>query len=86
MSDDDDDRKFEPTMSAEAFDRLWEVQGLKWRVDDHFRMCVGSGLLLKHGTFVNKLHNLLRDFLVVGDHRTCPDHTDPPACNWLNVL
>ena len=59
---------------------LWEVRGLKFRVDDLYAHCRDRGLLpyFRKEHFRAKVFSMLQKFLVEGETRRDPRYVPPP--------
>ena len=69
-------------LTPEQFEELWETQGLKYRIGDHYEMLCTSGLRLPFDNFLSKWKNTLWSFLVEGEVRRQPEQQGAKAVRW----
>ena len=66
-------------LPEEDLAELWEIRGLKFRVDELHQYCQDRGLLphFRKDSFRAKVYSMLRSFLVEGDSRRDPRYVPP---------
>jgi len=66
-------------LSEDELVELWEIRGLKFRVDELHKFCQERGLLphLRRDSFRKKVLGMLRAFMVNGEIRRDPRFVPP---------
>ena len=66
-------------LSEDELLEIWEMRGMKFRIDELHAYCVAHGLMshVRAEAFRKKVFGVLRKFLVEGDSRRDPRHVPP---------
>jgi hypothetical protein len=61
-------------LTDHQFVEVWDIRGLKYRVDEFHRFCLDRGLLahVRKDEFRDKIYTILKQFFVDGESRRDP--------------